>query len=124
MNKLFDELLTEIKKLKQENLLIIVEGNNDKISLEKLGLHNVYSINKRAMYKIIDDAKEYEEVIILTDLDNEGKKLYKVLSVKLNELGVKVNNKFRHFLFKHTSVRQVEGLFSYMQRLDINRYEM
>ena len=55
--------------------------------------------------------------MILTDLDAEGKKLYARLNHDLQRHGVRVDNSFREFLFRHTSLRQIEGLDSYFKKI-------
>ncbi len=105
------ELLDEIKK---KGLLVLVEGQKDKRALEQLGISNVLSL-KRPLYAVVEEiASKAKEVVLLTDLDEEGKKLYHRLSVDLQRHGVKINNKLREFLFK-TELRHVEGLVSYLQ---------
>ena len=51
--------------------------------------------------------------------DKEGKKIYSKLNHELNQRGVYINNKLRHFLFKKTKLRQIEGLHSYLESLDL-----
>ena len=105
------ELLDEIKR---KGLLIIVEGPKDKRALEELGLERVFSL-KKPLFAVVEEIADNEkEVVLLTDLDEEGKKLYHKLSVDLQRHGVKVNNKLREFLFK-TKLRHIEGLNSYLQ---------
>ena len=53
----------------------------------------------------------------ITDFDKKGKQLYGKLNHDLCRFGVKVDNKFRHFLFRKTKLRQIEGLDSYIERL-------
>ena len=110
-----DSLLNEINKIKDK--AVIVEGKRDIIALKKLGFTNIFSI-KKPLYKICEDiAKIHNEVIILTDLDKEGKKLYSKLKFGLERCGVKINNRFREYLFKETELAHIEGLDSYVDRL-------
>ena len=108
------DILKEIKKLQDFKGIIIVEGSKDKAALEKLGIRNVLHL-KGPLYKTVDQvAEQATECIILTDLDKEGKKLYSSLKKALERRGIKVNDTFRNFLFKHTSLRQIEGLDTYI----------
>jgi 5S rRNA maturation endonuclease (ribonuclease M5) len=117
MNEI-DELSEWISKIIDSEKLVIVEGKQDKEALKKLGITNVLQLNKRPLYKIVEDVvKKGEEVIILTDLDKKGKQLYGKLYHDLQRFGVKIDNRFRIFLFKNTKLRQIEGLDSYIQRL-------
>ena len=107
------EILDEIKN---SNILIIVEGKKDKAALQKLGIKNIIELNKKPLFQIVEDvANSNEECIILTDLDEKGKEIYGKLNSNLQKNGVKVNNKFREFLFKHTKLRQIEGMDSYLE---------
>ena len=116
MHKKIEELHSFIDKIKNSNILIIVEGKKDKIALQKLGIKNIVELNKKPLFQIVEDvANSNEECIILTDLDKEGKQLYSKLNSNLQKNGVKVNNKFREFLFKHTKLRQIEGMDSYLE---------
>ncbi len=111
------ELLTEVQKLKDFALAIIVEGKRDKIALNKLGLTNIVLL-KKPIYELCEElAKECNEVVILTDLDKEGKKLYSKIKENLERNGVKVNNTFRIFLFRNTKLSHIEGLDTYIVNL-------
>ncbi len=108
-----EELLGEIR---QNELLVVVEGPKDRHALESLGITNILSL-KKPLYAVVEEiASMAEEIVLLTDLDDEGKKLYHQLSRDLQKHGVKINNKLREFLFK-TKVRHIEGLASYLASL-------
>jgi len=113
-----EELLEWIEIIKDSDKIVIVEGKEDKAALKRLGITNVIQLNKRPLYKVVEELIELgKEVIILTDLDKKGKQLYGKLNHDLQRFGVKVDNKFRHFLFGKTKLRQIEGLDSYIERL-------
>jgi len=108
-----------IDKLKQSNKLIIVEGKKDKNALEKVGIKNIFVLNG-PLYKNIEKVSDNEkEVIILTDLDKEGRKLFSRLNSGLQERGITVDNRFREFLFKETKLRQIEGLTRYIHSQEL-----
>ncbi len=116
MNQKLDELYTFINKIKDSNILIIVEGKKDKAALQKVGIKNIVELNKKPLFQIVEEiANSNDECIILTDLDKEGKQIYAKLNSNLQKNGVKINNKFREFLFKHTKLRQIEGMDSYLE---------
>lgn len=104
-----------LKKLNNSKKLIIVEGKKDKFALAKLGIKNVVAISRKPLYAFIESIKS-KEVIILTDLDRTGKQLYSMLKHKLQEKGVEVDNYFREYLFKHSKITQIEGLFNYLKK--------
>jgi len=115
MDKQLDEIKHFIDKIISSNILVIVEGKKDKIALQKLGLNNIIELNKKPIFQIVEDVtNSNDECIILTDLDKKGKEIYGKLNSNLQKNGVKVNNKFRNFLFKHTKLRQIEGIDSYL----------
>lgn len=117
-----EELSEWINKIRDSDAIIVVEGREDKAALNRLGICNIVQLNKRALYKVVEELIEKgKEVIILTDLDKKGKQLYGRLNHDLQRFGVKIDNRFRNFLFKHTKLRQIEGLDSYIKkRVDLN----
>ncbi len=113
-----EELLEWIETIKTSDKIIIVEGKKDKAALKRLGITKTIQLNKKPLYKIVEELIEKgKEVIILTDLDKKGKQLYGKLNHDLCRFGVKIDNKFRHFLFRKTKLRQIEGLDSYIERV-------
>ncbi|MFA5887839.1 MAG: hypothetical protein WC852_03970 [Candidatus Nanoarchaeia archaeon] len=107
-------VLEEIEKLKAENTLIIVEGSNDRKALNELGLSNIIILKDKPLYKLVESIEE-KQVAVLTDLDEEGKKLYHELKQEFSQRGVMINDKLRLLLFK-TQLRQIEGLSNYIAR--------
>jgi 5S rRNA maturation endonuclease (ribonuclease M5) len=106
-----------LEKLREEQPLIIVEGPKDKESLCKLGMSDIMTLRGKPLFKVVERAAALtDEVLILTDLDEEGKKIYGRLKADLQKHGVRIDDRFRHFLFKETDLRQIEGLFRYSQR--------
>ena len=112
-----EEIDQWVEKLVEEQPWIIVEGPKDKASLRKLGLENIIYLRGKPLFEVVEwVASITKECIILTDLDKEGKKLYSVLRAELQKHGVKIDDRFRKFLFKETDLRQIEGLFGFVQR--------
>ena len=100
------------------NILVLVEFKKDRIALQKLGINNIVELSKKPIFQIVEEiSNSNDECIILTDLDKEGKQLYSKLNSNLQKHGVKINNKFREFLFKNTKLRQIEGIDSYLEAL-------
>ena len=105
-----EQIREEIKKIKERDLLIIVEGKKDKQAIEKLGITKIEVLSKTPIYKVIETvAEKAKEVVILTDMDKKGKELYHRLLVGLQKHGLKINNKLRELLFR-AKVSHVEGL--------------
>ena len=102
--------------------LILEEGQKDKAALVSLGFlpENILTLNK-PLYQIVEEvSRESRTCIILTDLDKEGRRLYSTLQHHLKRHGVKVDNKLRHFLFRETKLRQIEGLARYLSNHPLN----
>jgi len=118
-----------LDKIIDDNAIVVVEGIKDKKALEDLGISNIIVLNRRPLYAIVEKvATIYDKnkkltgeklsVLILTDLDTEGKKLYGKLNSGLQNFGVRIDNRFREFLFKKTKLRQIEGMKNYLERLE------
>ncbi len=110
-----DDILELLDEIKQKNLLVLVEGQKDARALKELGIINILSLKKPLFAVVEEIASKEKEVVLLTDLDDEGKKLYHELSRGLQKHGVKIDNRLRGLLFK-TPIRHVEGLSGYLAR--------
>ena len=118
MNKETEEFIKHIEKIKNSNTIVIVEGKKDRAALNKFGITNIIELTKKPLFQIVEEvADSNEECIILTDLDKKGKEIYGKLNSDLQKHGVKVNNKFRNFLFKNTKLRQIEGMDTYLNSI-------
>ena len=110
-----------MERLEASNLLFIVEGKKDERALRNLNVDNI-EVLKGPIFSFIERiAKSNRKVVILTDLDSEGKKLYSVLARGLIERGVIVDNYFREYLYNNTKLRQIEGLDSYIAKTELFR---
>ncbi len=96
-----------VQELKKCNKLIIVEGKNDKKALEDLGINNIITFSNSPLLSI-ENIKE-QEVVILTDIDKAGRKMYSILKQELQKRKVKVDDRFRKFLF-YTRISHIEGI--------------
>lgn len=111
-----DVLRELIELLKNLDIPIIVEGPRDQDALEAFDITNVHQLTRSLEAEAESIAKSNKGVVILTDLDAEGKRLYSSLKRLFTDLGVKVFDKPRELLFK-TKLRQVEGLYRRFMRL-------
>ena len=99
------------QELKQSNIPVIVEGKKDKLALQDLGVKSIYTLSRKPIYAIAEEiSSNSKECIILTDLDKKGKLLFSKLSHDLQRMGVKINNKFRNYLYKETKISNIECL--------------
>jgi 5S rRNA maturation endonuclease (ribonuclease M5) len=100
-----------IREINNSNKVVIVEGKKDKKALREIGVINsIETLEGKPLYKVTEDIAKHKYIIILTDLDKEGKKLYGRLSSYLQHQGCEIDNKFREFLLKKTKIRQIEGI--------------
>ena len=99
-----DTLEDWFESLSKINKLIIVEGKKDKEVLQMLGCKNIITLSN-SLFSTLDKI-DSKEVIILTDLDKEGKRFYSITKKTLQRKGVKIDNKFREFLFNKTEHRR------------------
>jgi len=69
----------------------------------------------RPLYLEIEELAEEDELVILTDLDREGKKLYSKLAGELRLRGVRIDDRFREYLLR-SKISHIEGLYTYLKR--------
>jgi 5S rRNA maturation endonuclease (ribonuclease M5) len=107
------ELNDLIEKAINSNELVIVEGKKDKRALVKLGFKRVKIISK-PLFEVVEDVSNEKKVILLVDLDKEGRKIYSRLKKDLIRNGVKIDDELRKALFR-TKLRQIEGICTYLK---------
>jgi len=117
---LSEDLRELLEKLRRENVPLLVEGKKDQEAFWKLNFGNIIVLEKRALYKVIEQLlnDEIKEIAILTDLDQEGRKLYQKLNDECSRRGIRVNNKLQHFLLRETPLTVMEGLPKYLETLE------
>lgn len=111
LKKIIDEFLRLVERYK--DTLIVVEGIRDRRALEELGFSRIVTLNK-PIYAVVESIED-ERIVILTDLDGEGKKLHRQLKSALSGRGVFVDDKLRVLLSK-MELKQIEGLTTYLKR--------
>ncbi len=114
-----EEIIEKIKQeIEEDKLIIIVEGKKDKAALSTLGVReSVFILNGKDIWNRLEEiaSKNQEKhVVILTDFDKEGKKLYGKITKDLEKIGMKINKKYREFFQKRTKISQIEGLDTYI----------
>ncbi|SNZ02493.1 5S rRNA maturation endonuclease (Ribonuclease M5), contains TOPRIM domain [Persephonella hydrogeniphila] len=104
------EWLQKLKESSQkEGVYTLVEGKRDLNKLKELGVKNIYPIKGKRFYDILEDLENAHLVIILTDLDKQGEKMYKKLSFILEREGVPVEGRFREKL-KEIGIKHIEDI--------------
>lgn len=100
-----------LSSLRDSDKLVVVEGKKDKLRLETFGISNIITISNKPLYKAIEEISDFnKEVIILTDLDSEGRKLYSKIKHHCQKNGIKIDKRYREFLFMNTKISQIEGI--------------
>jgi 5S rRNA maturation endonuclease (ribonuclease M5) len=115
-----EEVLEEIRELSIE-VPVLVEGQRDIVSLQRLGIRaNVRRLKGRgSILRALEDIRGVKEAIILTDFDRGGERLANYCAKHLRGLGVRPNLELRRRLIALAGkeIRDVEGLAEYVARL-------
>jgi 5S rRNA maturation endonuclease (ribonuclease M5) len=119
--KSFEELEKVLFELIEENkkIPIVVEGDKDVFSLKKLGVTGKI-ITTNSGLSIIDFcdkiAKDYKEIILLTDWDRKGG--FICYTIQRNLQGrVKCNLYYRELFAIKAMTKTVEGLYSWFNTI-------
>jgi len=115
-------------KLRQEierfrDYTVIVEGKKDVLALEGLGFRRVYAIHseveslRERIEEIASKISNKVKVCILTDFDKRGQKMHESVRSICQELGLKLDSRFRELLLK-SGVSHVEGIYRFISRID------
>lgn len=116
MKRTFASLEEWLSALREESAPIVVEGPNDKAALQAFDITRLVTLSRTPLYKVVEDIAEHSKrVIILTDLDKEGKRLYSKLKQSFARIGVLVDRVFREWLYAETTLTQLEGLVTYVR---------
>ena len=123
----FEKALIELQEENKE-VPVIVEGEKDIEALKKLGVNGII-INLNSGNSLIDFcdkiAREFKEIIILTDWDKKGGFLCR--NIKRNLQGrVFCNTYYREVFAKSSMIKTVEGLPSWFMTMNekIRNYKM
>ena len=106
-----DEILREFLE-SISDCTVIVEGKKDAQALEALGVdpENIVILNKgQSLLSTVEALAGDGNVAILTDMDREGKHLYRKLLSMFSQYGITENPRPRE-LFAQLRISQVEGL--------------
>jgi 5S rRNA maturation endonuclease (ribonuclease M5) len=115
----FEKALIELQEY-NTNAPIIVEGEKDVEALKKLGVRGrIITINSGITLIDFCDkiAREFREVIILTDWDRKGGFLCSTIKRNL-EGRVLCNTHYREIFAKYTMIKTVEGLPSWFTTMN------
>ncbi len=111
----FKNWLNNLKKASQKEI-VLVDCKSDKDELESFAVENVVLLDKENPYKTLDHiAGSGKKCILLTDLNQKGRKLTQQLEAEFEDRGIKFNPGFRKLLFT-TKIRTVSAVRRYLHR--------
>ena len=119
--KSIEDIQKVLLELREENskIPIVVEGEKDIAALRKLDINGkIISLNSgNSLTDFCDQlALKYEEIIILTDWDRRGGYLCHTI-VKNLEGRVKCNTYYREIFAKHSMIKTLEGLPTWIETM-------
>jgi 5S rRNA maturation endonuclease (ribonuclease M5) len=118
----YEGLLGYIEELKEisSDIPIIIEGKRDEEALRNLGIETEFHwVSSKPFHEFCDEMRRrYDEVIIFTDMDREGKKLAKRLIAALRQRGLKVHEKYRPILLSKLETHHVEDIAKRLERAE------
>lgn len=90
-------LILELKQMSDKGAVIIVEGKRDRKALRALGITGDIELGtKKSILVFCEDvAREYNNVIVLTDWDEKGDKLASLMEGYLRSTSAAVNMDIR-----------------------------
>jgi len=107
-----------LNRLKEEEGVIIVEGQKDIESLVNLGIKNkIIAVSQINIFCVIDSINE-KEVIVLTDFDKKGTYLFKRYAKELQSSSKKVITIYYRELKKHLKkyITGIEQIYPFLKR--------
>jgi len=113
-----ENTLDILNKLKKEEGIILVEGQNDIKSLVDLGIKNkIIAVSQSNIFDIIDRISE-KEVIVLTDFDKKGTYFFKRYVKELQSSGKKVITIYYKELKKYLKkyITGIEQIYPFLER--------
>ena len=122
--ELINKLLERLESLCAKGIPIVVEGKNDVIALNKLGITGEMILAKTSGKSFLDILSEIEEkgereVILLLDFDKRGKEWTKRMASCLEEMKIIPNLLFWRKLLGLVGrdLKDIEGLASFFETL-------
>jgi 5S rRNA maturation endonuclease (ribonuclease M5) len=116
---------------KYQNLIVVVEGKRDLAVLRNLGLEApiIRTQTRLPRYRLIEEivqkAGKKGQVLILTDFDQKGKEIYKIIERELELNGIKNLKRERRMIRKYMDnwicIEQLVSLFKRSDSPDASR---
>ncbi|MBN1235529.1 MAG: topoisomerase [Methanotrichaceae archaeon] len=116
-----EELIASLLDASYQGAAIIVEGRRDEQALRALGLPGpVIMASRRVALDLAEDAaRNYPQIILLTDWDRKGDEMCKTIERHLRSLGSRPDGEIRNRLKKlvKKDIKDVESLSQYTERM-------
>ncbi len=117
-------LILELQQMSDKGAVIIVEGKRDRKALRALGITGDIELGtKKSILVFCEDvAREYNNVIVLTDWDEKGDKLASLMEGYLRSTSASVNmdirKKIKNLVQKR--IKDIESLDTHISNLRHN----
>jgi 5S rRNA maturation endonuclease (ribonuclease M5) len=116
-----EELIASLLDASYQGAAVIVEGRRDEQALRALGLSGsvIMASCRRALDLAEDAARNYPQIILLTDWDGKGDEMCKTIERHLRSVGSRPDGEIRSRLKKlvKKEIKDVESLSQYAERM-------
>jgi len=116
-----EELIASLLDLSGQGAAVIVEGRRDLIALRTLGLSGpVIMASRRSALDLAEDAaRNYSQIILLTDWDQKGEEMCRNIERHLRSAGSRPDALIRSRLKKlvKKEIKDVQSLSRYTERM-------
>ncbi len=116
-----EELIASLLDASYQGAAIIVEGRRDEQALRALGLPGpVIMASRRSALDLAEDAaRNYSQIILLTDWDRKGDEMCRTIDRHLRSVGSRPDGEIRSRLKKlvKKEIKDVESLSQYTERM-------
>ncbi len=120
-----EELIASLIEASAEGAAIIVEGIRDECSLRDLGVKGpiVRAARRPALEVAEEAARDFKEIVILTDWDRAGEELAKKMELHLQGTVARVDLETRERLKRmvRREIKDVESLSRFVERVRAER---
>ena len=121
INEDLENTIIILNKLREEEGVILVEGQNDIQSLVNLGIKNkIIAVSQHNIFDVIDNIPE-KEIIVLTDFDKKGTDLFRRYVKECHSSGKKVVTIYYKDLKKYLKkyLTQIEQIYPFLKRREL-----
>ncbi len=100
---------------------VVVEHDREKHELESFDVQNIVVLHEpedkiiRSLHRMIEIRKLKPTVILMMDVNRKGEKQYHRIKALVENHGLKVNGRFRKFLYT-TEIKELSGLRRYLEK--------